>query len=212
MNAGTGTHPTACLVATLSVIAAGGCRHWSSTPVASTDRSPAPLVASWLDSLHSEERQFRELAQDVPSHGGYYLDLASGNLVLYLTNLHDSAAGIRLVRSRLAGDLGKHPHAKIVVRQATYTWLQLREWRDRLLLGKLFSLPGAVSLDLDEEQNRIVIGIDSTADSSSVRNLAGRLGIPQTAVELEESGPLEQFDGTWFRTPDDTAGHRRSRP
>src|SRR5205823_3450053 len=163
------------------------------------DAARAPAAPSLVDRLHPEERQFRDLAQDVPNHGAYYFDTESGNLVLYLTNLDDAKSAVGLVRSRLAHELSeahrRHPQADISVRQATYTWLQLKEWRDQLF-PKILAIRGVVWLDLDEARNRVVIGVESTRDPSLVNETLARLGVPRNAVELEESGPLQVEAGT----------------
>jgi len=191
----TRTNLDICLLAALSVILASACSDQATTGLG-PGKGPLTIKAGTdLDGLHPEERQFREVTQNVPSLGGYFFDTASGNLVLQLKNLADSNASLGLVRSSLAHALAearrRHPGADIIVREVTYTWLQLKEWRDRLLLGRIFAVPGVEWIDLDEERNRVVIGFHSGADPRPIRDVVGSLGVPQQVVELDESGPLE---------------------
>src|SRR5437016_10485440 len=199
MQASVRIHVGMDFVAALGVIVAAACSEEAAPTSVKADAARAPAAPSLVDRLHPEERQFRDLAQDVPNHGAYYFDTESGNLVLYLTNLDDAKSAVGLVRSRLAHELSeahrRHPQADISVRQATYTWLQLKEWRDQLF-PKILAIRGVVWLDLDEARNRVVIGVESTRDPSLVNETLARLGVPRNAVELEESGPLQVEAGT----------------
>ncbi len=147
-------------------------------------------------SDYAEERPHRDLARRVPSLGGFFFDRATGNLIVNLTDLSRAASAKGLLRSMLARELAetrkRHPQADVVVRQGTYTFLQLKAWRDRLVPG-ILDVPGVVWLDLDEANNRIVIGLDqetAATDPAPVREAARNLGVPEEAVDFESSGPF----------------------
>ncbi|MGE5849197.1 MAG: hypothetical protein ACM362_03580 [Candidatus Methylomirabilota bacterium] len=113
-----------------------------------------------------------------------------------LTDLGQAAAAKGLLRSMLAGELAetrkRHPAADVVVRRGTYTFVQLEAWRDRLVPG-ILDVAGVVWLDLDEANNRIVIGLDqetAATDPARVREAARNLGVPEEAVAFESSGPF----------------------
>lgn len=147
-------------------------------------------------SGYAEERPHHNLARRVPSLGGFFFDTATGNLVVNLTDLSQAGAVKGLLRSMLARELAetrrRHPQADVVVRQGTYTFLQLKAWRDRLVPG-ILDVSGVVWVDLDEANNRIVIGLDqetAATDPAPVREVARSLGVPEEAVDFESSGPF----------------------
>lgn len=53
--------------------------------------------------------------------------------------------------------------------------------------------PGMVSLDADEGRNRVVTGVDSAADTTTVRRLARSLRFPDEALVIEVTGPFVPF-------------------
>lgn len=175
-----------------SLLAAVAC---SGPRVRSRDHLPA---AGRSDSTHPlqypEERPFRELAQQIPSLGGWYLDTASGNLVVLLKDLREADSARTLLTSRLARELSEsrrtHPQAAVVFQKADYTWLELSEWRDRLRRVMPMT-PGIVSLDVGEARNRVVIGVDSAADSIPARMLTRSLEIPDNGALIEVTGPFK---------------------
>jgi hypothetical protein len=145
---------------------------------------------------YPEEHPLRDLALRIPGHGGFFFDTASGNLVVYLKNLGDADAAKSLLRSMLARELSdvrvRHSQADVVARQGTYTFLQLREWRDRLTLP-ILETRGVAWLDLDEVRNRVVVGLDAGADPVAAREVVSSLRIPNEAVEFESSPPFVLF-------------------
>jgi len=143
--------------------------------------------------VYPEERPFWNLAQTVPGSAGFYIDTVSGNVVVSLTDLRRPEAATGALRSRLAPELARaratHPQADVVPRPVAYTFLQLKEWRDRLN-GEVFAIPGVVWLDLDEVRNLVVIGVEPSADRGAIRRLAGGLTVPDAALDFETDGPV----------------------
>src|SRR6266511_4123929 len=66
--------------------------------------------------LYAEERPFWNLAQNVPGSAGFFLDTASGNIVVLLANLTQAEAAKVVLRSSLARELSRsrvrHPQAR----------------------------------------------------------------------------------------------------
>jgi len=141
----------------------------------------------------AEEMPFLDLAREVPSHGGFYRDTASGNVVVYLKDIAHADRARSLLRHLVGPSLARPGFARrgreIVVREAKYTFLELKAWRDRLT-PLIMAAPGVVSLDLDEVDNRIVIGLDFGVGQGLLRRIVGDVGIPQEAVEFETVGPI----------------------
>lgn len=176
----------------LGIIVANACSE-GREPTA--DRPVAALQKHHVFD-YAEEAPVRQLARQIPSLGGWYFDTATGNLVVYMKDFRNANAAKAALNGILGHDLAKsrrrHPQADIVFREAGYTWLQLKEWRD-LVREVMPTLSGITSLDLDEVRNRVVIGLDYGYNPAAVHSLVSNLGIPEAAVEIEIAGPLVPF-------------------
>lgn len=152
---------------------------------------PAALKAGQEMAAYPEERPFLDLSSSVPSHGGFYFDTL-GNVIVLIKDLREAQAAKAILRSRFTRELSrsrlKNPQADVIARPAEYTFLELKRWRDQLNEG-VFSVPGVEWLDLDEVQNRVVVGLDFGADPGRTRRLAETLGVPQAALKFEATGP-----------------------
>ncbi|MGH2397675.1 MAG: S8 family serine peptidase, partial [bacterium] len=168
-------------------------------PSCSYDRDPTGLAgrgegakSSRGGLVYAEERRAAELARELPGLAGFWYD-TSGNVIVSLKSVGDAQAVKSLLRSKFQNELVRsrvrHPGADVLVRDATYTFIELKEWRDRLLTGQILSAPGVVWLDLDEVANRVVIALDGDADDVALRQIAESLSIPPEAVEFELTGP-----------------------
>ncbi len=111
---------------------------------------------------------------------------------MYLVDLAQKARAEAVLRVWLrqypSGGRQGHPLEQgIQVRKGDYDFLQLLEWRHRA--RSLFSLSDVIFLDVDEQRNRVAIGVRNiTALQPIIRELANQ-GIPREAVIFEESGP-----------------------
>jgi hypothetical protein len=65
--------------------------------------------------------------------------------------------------------------------------LQLAAWRKSL--DQVLSMPGVVFTDLDEQQNRLTVGIEASTERKSIEAQVNALGIPQEAVIIEVTEP-----------------------
>lgn len=83
------------------------------------------------------------------------------------------------------------PRIKII--KGDYDISQLAEWRARL--EKALDVPGTVFTDLDERQNRLKIGIESSVFRKQVKKILEIHDIPFAAVIIEETKPI-RFHGT----------------
>ena len=99
---------------------------------APTTSPRASLYSTSPSSQHREsvaERPFRELARVAPSHGGWYFDTQTGDLNVYLKDVREGPAAARalavLDSQPLARARASHPHAGIVFKQGTYTFIEL---------------------------------------------------------------------------------------
>jgi len=142
------------------------------------------------DSGSGDERPFWNLARDLPSSAGFFIDTATGNVVVSFTSLTEGQTALPHLRSRLGWVLSlarrRKPHSDIEVRQVKFTFPQLRKWSN--LLTEASSIPGVNWLGPDEIKNQVVLGINPDTDPGPIRALARRLGVPEEAVDFEVSG------------------------
>ncbi|MFQ5524470.1 MAG: hypothetical protein ACE5F5_13015 [Acidimicrobiia bacterium] len=68
-------------------------------------------------------------------------------------------------------------------------------WRD-LLRSEAIGLPGVVTLDLDEKNNRLVVGVEDAAIISQVRRIGRVLDIPRRALAVVQASRLTPLDHT----------------
>src|SRR5688572_31111226 len=96
------------------------------------------------------------IARAVPEFGGMYID-AQGTPTVYVTDMSE-AAEARASAARLAAEQGFDAN-EIVVVQGRYSFAQLNDAFERASHAAL-PLAGAVFADLDEAQNRVVVGVE----------------------------------------------------
>lgn len=131
----------------------------------------------------------RRIARDVPGFGGFFIDIPTQRLQVWL---RDPGAETDASKSALRREIGDHPlydESKIDFRTGQYGFLQLQEWHDQLL-QTVFSFRGVVSIDNQEAENRIIIGATNETARSQVQKLVLELDIPEDAVRIEITQPL----------------------
>ncbi len=150
-------------------------------------------------TVYPGEGAFRELARVAPSYGGSYLDTLTGNLTLYLKDLTEGPAAERALpvpfSEALARARARHPHAGIVFKQGTYTFIEMAGWRDALN-DFFFENRSVQRWGIDHAHNRILVGVLSGADSLAIVAKALELGVPEGALRFERTGrfqPLESL-------------------
>lgn len=126
------------------------------------------------------------LARGVPGFGGFFLD-GGGRPTVYLADAAQRGSASRALSPFLQAH-GLDP-ADLQVRPADFAYDRLERWFDALSPEAL-NLPGTVYTDLDEASNRLRIGVAYGADQGAVRGALGRLGIPPSAVILQETAPV----------------------
>src|SRR5437867_3975886 len=154
--------------------------------------SGAEAPTDQIASGRPEERRAAELSRVVPGLAGFFYDTA-GNVVVAVK----SGGGAAVTRARLqplfqqelARSRRRHPTADIIVRGAQYSFLELRNWRDRLEARGVLSIPSVAWVDLDEVANRVVVGFEVAGDPGAVRALARDAGVPAEALDIERATP-----------------------
>ena len=149
-------------------------------------RRPDPSAATTAVPQVPEDEQ-AALAGAVPGFGGLFLD-ETGAPTVYLTDL-----GQRLSAQRaLAGIARRHGFdaAALRVRRGDFTWGQLEGWFGPASL-RAMAERGVVYADLDEAANRVTIGVENAEAGGRARALLRGLGVPDRAVVVRQTPPIE---------------------
>jgi len=100
------------------------------------------------------------------------------------------------VLARLAADVSppsaayRASQVEFVQRVVEYSFIELARHRARLR-APLFAIPGVVSLSVDEEFNRIKIGLEDPAARETVLDLAMQLAVPAEMLSFSEESPAK---------------------
>ena len=169
------------------------CTH-RTAPTSGAVASPSLTGSIPVETDYPGERPYKELAKVAPSHGGMYFDTLTGDLNVYLKDLSEGPAAKRalplIFGQGLARARARHPHAGIVFKQGTYTFIELARWRDAL--DSVFTVTSSVQWwGIDHAKNRIVVGVLSLADSQAIVATALELAIPAGALRFEKTGRVQ---------------------
>jgi hypothetical protein len=191
-----------CLTVTFTIIIATSCSTENVEPLASRRVEPPPAAHNAL-SVRQEEQAFADFELSEPGSAGFYL-APSGELVLMLSD-PTTVSRASVVARRL---VNRGPHGRsmlarrIVARHARFSFSQLAHWRDAILKNR-FSAQ-ITFLDLDERENRVVIGLKSdrarTGDAQ-LRSQVLLLGIDTAAILIRDSDGLAPNSGPTLPLP-----------
>jgi hypothetical protein len=76
------------------------------------------------------------------------------------------------------------------VRQARFDWASLERWQSQAGSAAL-AMPGTVWVDADEARNRVTIAVERGTSAAQVRSTVAALGVPASALMLEEVEPVK---------------------
>ena len=126
------------------------------------------------------------LVRGIPGFGGFFFD-REGVPTVYL---RDEAARAQVERA-LGPWLATQDirPAALRVRRADYDWASLERWQGGAT-GATLSMRGTVWVDADEARNRVTIGVERGTPAAQVRAAVARLGVPSSAVVIEEVEPV----------------------
>ena len=128
------------------------------------------------------------IARAVPEFGGMYID-AQGRPTVYVTDMSE-AADARASAARLAAEQGFGAD-EIVVVQGRYSYAQLNDAFERASHAAL-PLAGAVFADLDEAQNRVVVGVANAGMIGAFTRVLENAGLEPGSFEVIESPEIQQ--------------------
>jgi hypothetical protein len=123
--------------------------------------------------------RFAAIARVVPSFGGFFI--RDRQLHVYLTNTSDLPAAMQAIVAVFGRE--RLPLDRPVALEGRYNFLQLKGWHD-LHRFKTLAIPGASSVDIDEENNRLQIGVLNNSALNDVKHALEQLGIPAQAFNV----------------------------
>ena len=147
------------------------------------------------------DEQLAQIAERLPGFGGFFFD-DEGVLTVYLTSeietqntqaqRDDALAVLKdvLGEERLESDEGLETQSAPDIRtvKGDYEVAQLLEWRTQL--NAVLNVDGVVFTDLDEAQNRLVVGVEDFSKRDLLERTLKDAGVPQGAVLFEETEPI----------------------
>ena len=129
------------------------------------------------------------LARPVRGFGGFFMD-REGAPTIYLTDAGERGAAQRA----LAPFFAAHgmDASRLRVLHADFEYARLESWFEQASPEAL-AIPGAVFADLDEASNRVRIGVGHGAAAADAKRTLAALGIPASAVIVEQTAPIRQL-------------------
>ncbi|MGH7578929.1 MAG: S1 family peptidase [Gemmatimonadales bacterium] len=126
------------------------------------------------------------LARWVPGFGGFFFD-QQGMPTIYLKDAGRRAAAERALAPYFS--LRGLSASTLQVRRGDFDWTSLERWQGQASTQAL-GMRGTVYVDADEARNRVTIGVERGAGAAPVRAALARLGIPASAIVVEEVEPF----------------------
>jgi hypothetical protein len=129
-----------------------------------------------------------EVAKKHPEFGGMFIDEDEDTIVVFLLRDGDLDAVVKTLK-RVFGEQNL-PQRNARARTATYSFQQLKKWHDRLA-ERVFEISEVHLTDINDDTNRLTVGIENLDARDRVEEQLEALNIPREAVEIEEIGPFQ---------------------
>ncbi len=162
----------------------------------SPEPAALPPVSAPDRIVDTDLEMARVAREEIPGFAGYYLQ-NDGTPVVRVVDMAQAARAEEYVVRTLGPIRGRQaPMAAVkiksdpVVLQAAYDFNELKNWAEQLT-PLLTSNSNVYTVDVDEVNNRVLLGVASAAVGGAVRSEATRLGIPAAAVGVETQGRPE---------------------
>lgn len=172
--------------AVLALLATAACES-SDVPVGPEPGGAAANRAAPQGALHTPDDEFARASRaEVPGFAGFYLREDGTPVVRLVDPSQRGAAQRYLAQELVRARRGRHADAPTqpVFLDAAYDFAQLKGWAEALT--PLISTRDDVFLvDVDEVENRVMLGVADATATGAVRAEAARLGIPAAAVHVQ---------------------------
>ncbi len=150
-------------------------RHQPPGPKSAVGAVPRSDAKSGLDSA------FLAIEAQVPGFAGLYID-ESGEPVVLTKHDGSRVQTTALVQAFLSGR--RHSGKGIKFAHANYSIAELTTWREAL--RSAFYIPGVVTVGIQHQYNRILVGVVGNDAERAVLQRARDLGIPREAIRIED--------------------------
>lgn len=175
-------HTNSVPAAVLALLVVAACDS-SDVPVGPTPVDAAASRAAPQAAFHTPDDEFARAARaEVPGFAGYYLQEDGTPVVRLVDQKQRGAAQRYLAQNFISARRGRHAGAPTqpIFRNAAYDFAQLKEWSEAL--HPMLERNDVFLIDVDEVENRVLLGVADAAAVGAVRAEAARLGIPAAAV------------------------------
>ena len=184
------------LVVVFALVTVAACERLAEPGPEASGPPDAGVDEQAVGETLGEDAHMVALAREIPGFGGYWREAPGGRLVVALTEAGagNFPAARRAVLARRAADVTRAPSLtnerveappEVVERVVEYSFIELARHRARLR-SALFAIPEVVSLAVDEELNRIVVGLEDMSGEAAVVALAADLGVPVEMVSFSQ--------------------------
>lgn len=140
-----------------------------------------------------------DLAREIPGFAGVFFEPGGDRIVISTTETNRTAFPVarQAVSARLAADFSQRsmvitPPVEYVERVVEYSFMELARHRARLG-PRLFAIREVVGLHVDEEFNRIGVGLTDPSARAAVLELAMEMAIPVEMIAFSEESPIRQL-------------------
>ena len=150
-----------------------------------------------------ESHLMMDLARQLRGFAGLYYEPSGDRLVIAMTE--STAARFPEVRQLVSAKLtatGISPPLEYVEKVVEFSFIDLARHRAHLR-PRLFAIPGAGTLEVDEVSNRIKIGLSDASAKMAVLDLATELAVPIDMIVFSKTHPIRFMD----RSADDSYAH-----
>jgi hypothetical protein len=187
-----GEHMKPIHIAVFTLLLAGACD--SSDPLVSPEPADAePSRGARQASLRTPDDEYARVSRaEVPGFAGFYLQ-DDGTPVVRLVDPGQRGAAQRYLAQELVrARRGRHANApqQPIFRSAAYDFAQLKEWADALT--PMLKRGDVFLIDVDEVENRVMVGVQDASAIAAVRAEGSRLGIPAAALHVRTQARPEQ--------------------
>ena len=147
---------------------------------------PEPIMLDvTIGTLLGSDKRFNEISGSVSEFGGYWMD-DDGNMVVALTDTTKKTDVLAVARTELNDGIG-NTGGTIRYVEVSRPFSQLLNWKEGLT-SQFYSLGVVTFLDIDQANNRLLVGVVNSAGVSTAKNLARTNGIPDDGIRVVAVG------------------------
>ena len=146
------------------------------------------LASQSVEVYKTDDDLFANFTKKVPGFGGVYNDELGRTTVLLtdLSNAEEARAEVPRFLQEKFGIRGVD-RSTLVFKKAEHSFAELRNW-DRASVD-VMDLTGVTQMDIDDAENKIVVGVSEKAFMSAVQAALKAKGLPEGAFDVRVIAP-----------------------